>query len=207
MELLRQIFVTTDKLRQPRLDKESRDYIQNRLEAEILLLWQTNEVRPYKPSVEDEIKNGLYYFAESLFVAVPVTYRFIERAIRHSYGVDENNEPVIKVPSFIRFGSWIGGDRDGNPFVKPETTVMAVRLQMREVLIEYLGRIRKLQKQMTHSSLFCTPSDKFMDSLKADQKSVQLALAGQLDNYETEPYRRKLMYMQHRLKQKIIYIQ
>lgn len=201
MELLRQIFITTDKLRQPRLDKETREHIQNRLEAEILLLWQTNEVRPYRPTVKEEIKNGLYYFTESLFVAVPLTYRFLERAIRYTYGTDKDGEPALKVPSFIRFGSWIGGDRDGNPFVKPETTVMAVRLQMQTVLTEYLRRIKKLQKQLTHSSLFCTPNDALLDSLKADKKLTQLALAGQIDRYQTEPYRRKIMFMQHRLEQ------
>ena len=201
MELLRQIFITTDKLRQPRLDKESREHIQNRLEAEILLLWQTNEMRPYRPTVKEEIKNGLYYFTESLFVAVPLTYRFIERAIRFTYGTNEDKEPVLNVPSFIRFGSWIGGDRDGNPFVKPETTVMAVRLQMQAVLAEYIRRIRKLQKQLTHSSLFCTPNDAFLKSLEADQKLTQLALASKIERYQTEPYRRKIMFMQHRLEQ------
>ena len=201
MELLRQVFITTDKLRQPRLDRETREHILKRLEAEILLLWQTDEVRPYRPTVRDEIRNGLYYFTQSLFVAVPLTYRFIERAIRFTYGTTDDGDPILRIPSFIRFGSWIGGDRDGNPFVKPETTVMAIRMQMQTVLNEYLRRLEKLHKQLTHSSLFCTPSDALLESLESDEKLTRLALAGKIEHYKTEPYRRKLMFMRHRMEQ------
>jgi phosphoenolpyruvate carboxylase len=199
MELLRQIFITSDKLRQPNLDPETRSMIQQRLEAEILLLWQTNEVRAHRPSVKEEILNGLYYFSESLFVAVPQIYRFLERAITHTYGVDEHNQPVLSIPSFISFGSWIGGDRDGNPFVKPTTTVMAIRLQMQEVLNEYLRRIMILAKQLTHSALFCQPSRAFLEHLAAYERMTEKALGDSDERYGSEPYRRMIMFMRYRL--------
>jgi len=201
MEILRRIFVISDHLREPRLGKLAKQKIHNDLEAEILILWQTNEVRTEKPEVIEEIKNGLYYFRRSLFQAVPMTYRFFERAIRNTYGEDASGEAIVKVPSFIRFGSWIGGDRDGNPFVKPHTTVLAARLQMREVLTEYLQRIRKLSLVLTQSSLFCDPSVAFMDSLKQDANLANEVFPDTPNQYLTEPYRRKLFIMAYRLEQ------
>ncbi len=199
MEALRRIFVLAHKFQQPRLGAETRDLIRERLEAEITVLWQTNEVRDTKPEVLDEIKNGLYYFRKSLFRAVPMTYRFFERAICKTYGADDFNDPVIPVPSFIRFGSWIGGDRDGNPFVKPETTRIAAHMQMREVLQAYLARARELRHKLTHSSLFCQPSEAFLESLRQDDAALKEKVFGDRERFGTEPYRRKFYYMIHRL--------
>jgi len=207
MEILRRIFLINEQLREPRLGKLARDKIHRALEADILILWQTNEVRTEKPEVVEEIKNGLYYFRRSLFKAVPMTYRFFERAIRNRYGEDESGDPVVKVPSFIRFGSWIGGDRDGNPFVKPETTVLAARLQMQEVLSEYIRHIHKLSLVLTHSSLFCQPSSAFLDSLDLDTKLADRVFPNNPNQYLTEPYRRKLLIIAYRLEQTLDTVQ
>ena len=201
MELLRQIFVTSDVLRKPGIGRETRESIHTRLEAEILLLWQTDEVRVTRPTVKDEIKNGLFYFRESLFEAVPQTYRFCERAICKAYGENENGDPVVEVPSFIRFGSWIGGDRDGNPNVKPETTQLAVRLQMREVLSEYKRRLDTLYKQLTHSSLFSEPSDALLKKLKASAKLEKAALGDSIQRYQNEYYRRFISIIRYKIDQ------
>ncbi len=207
MESLRRIFVLSHKLHQPRLGQETRELIQKRLEAEITILWQTNEVRDKKPDVLDEIKNGLYYFRKSLFRAVPMTYRFFERAIGKTYGQDDFGDPIIPVPSFIRFGSWIGGDRDGNPYVKPETTRMAARMQMREVLTEYLMRLREMRHKLTHSSLFCRPTTSLLKSLQADDALLGEAVFPDRKRFSTEPYRRKLYYMVHRLEQTLAVVE
>ena len=86
MENLRRIFTTSERLNDPRLGKEERDNIIQRLRAEIQVLWKTDEVRAVKPEVRDEIKNGLFYFRESLFETVPQVYRNLEKAIRRIYG-------------------------------------------------------------------------------------------------------------------------
>lgn len=206
MEALRRIFVTSDELRAPRLGKEAREHILTRLESEILVLWQTNEVRRSKPEVVDEIKNGLYYFRKSLFRAVPMTYRFFERAVNHTYGKGSNQGCPIKIPSFIRFGSWIGGDRDGNPFVKPETTILAARMQMSEVLMEYLRRTTALRHRLTHSSSFCQPSEALLQSLEQDSVYAEAAL-GDTQRFAMEPYRRKLYFIIYRLEQTLAVVQ
>ncbi|MCW8957935.1 MAG: phosphoenolpyruvate carboxylase, partial [Gammaproteobacteria bacterium] len=113
MENLRRIFVISEELNDPRLGKEEREIIIEQLRTDIQILWKTDEVRTQKPEVRDEIKNGLFYFRESLFNAVPQVYRNAEKAVRRIYGQDVD----FNSPNFLKFGSWIGGDRDGNPYV------------------------------------------------------------------------------------------
>lgn len=201
MELLRQIFDTSTQLKQPRISKNAANALIKRLESEILILWQTDELRNTRPTVKDEIKNGLYYFRASLFDAVPIAYKYCERAVNNLYGMKADGSPKVTVPSFIRFGSWIGGDRDGNPFVKPETTALAVRLQMREVLSEYQRRVDRMYHVLTHSSLFCEPSPALLRSLAKDKKIEAMAIPDLLERYQDEPYRRKLIVMRHRISQ------
>ncbi|MCK5722119.1 MAG: phosphoenolpyruvate carboxylase, partial [Gammaproteobacteria bacterium] len=142
-----------------------------------------------------EVKNGLYYYRKSLFKSVPQTYRNLEKSIARTYGKDSG----ITVPSVFQFGSWIGGDRDGNPFVKPETTILALRMQSREVLIEYLNQVKILDKILTQSSLFCQPTKEFLTQLAIDEKEVSEAFIDKPNRFKQEPYRRKLFMMQYRI--------
>ena len=196
LEALRRIFVISEELDTPRLSRIERGRILERLERHIRILYETNEVRTTRLQVIDEVKNGLYYFRECLFQSVPETYRYLEGAIERTYGEDGD---TIRVPSFIRFGSWIGGDRDGNPFVKPDTTATAVRMQSREVLREYFGRIRRLQKVLTMSTEFIQPSADFLDALARDEQAMPEVFAERPQRYAQEPYRRKLVLMQRRI--------
>lgn len=198
LEAVRRIFVTSERLDDPRVGARERAEIVDTLRMQIQLLWKTDEVRAHRPSVLDEIKNGLYYFQESLFRAVPITYRYLEKAIKHVYGRDQVDKLPV-VPSFIRFGSWIGGDRDGNPNVTPQTTALALRLQARAILTEYLTRVTRLSHILTHSSLLCRPSPAFLASLKRDAGYFPLALKGPDTRFANEPYRRKLYVLRYRL--------
>ena len=195
MEAIRRIYIISDQLNESNLSKIQKENITEDLEQHIQILYKTNEVRTEKPQVADEVKNGLYYYRESLFKSVPQTYRNLEKAIKRTYGKDSG----ITVPSVIQFGSWIGGDRDGNPFVKPETTVHALRMQSREVLIEYIKQIKLLSKILTQSSLFCQPSDAFLNQLTIDEEEVIELFADVPNRFKQEPYRRKLYIMQYRI--------
>ena len=199
MENLRRIFTTSELLNDPRLGKEERDLIINRLRSEVQVLWKTDEVRAVKPEVRDEIKNGLFYFRESLFEAVPKVYRNLEKAIRRIYGQDAE----ITAPTVFRFGSWIGGDRDGNPYVTPETTALALRLQHREILREYAKRITDLSHVLTHSDLLCQPSEAFRASLERDEVAYPEAFSDKPLRFTAEPYRRKLYIMRYRLSENL----
>ena len=204
MEALRRIFLTSEKLDDPRLGEEEEAQIIRQLESEIQILWKTDEVRANRPQVKDEIRNGLFYFQESLFEAVPRLYRGLEKGIRRVYG--EGNSNPVSVPSFLRFGSWIGGDRDGNPFVTPETTVLAVRLHARTAVLTYLTRITRLSRILTHSSLLCRPSEEFMRSLRRDETLRVQAFRDNPERFGNEPYRRKLYLMRHRLEHNLMFI-
>jgi len=198
LHALRRIFLSNEKLNDTRLGKSQRQDVINQLETQIQILWRTDEVRESRPQVRDEINNGLYYFRESLFQAVPMVYRNLETQLRKHYP----HEP-ISVPSFLHFGSWIGGDRDGNPNVKPETTELAIRLQSEAVLEEYVRRLTLVFKQLTHSSQLCTPSDAFLDSLHADEALQDIVFPVKLLKYKQAPYRRKIAFMRYRLQQNL----
>ena len=195
MTLQRRIFLFIDSLGDTTLIPEERSSITRQLKAQIQLLWRTSEVRHNKPSVEDEVKYGLYYFHASLFEAIPMIYRYFERATRKVYGANE-----ITIPTVLKFGSWIGGDRDGNPFVTPTVTQNTIRLHMQEALKEYQSRIVNLRSVLTHDFEYVTPNDSFLDSLKEDEKALRkLAFKKQPELFLTEPYRRKLQFMAYRL--------
>ena len=200
MYALRRIFVTSEQINDMRLGRDERDDIRQSLKRQIQVLWKTDEVRLHKPTVEDEIRNGLYFFRESLFDAVPQTYRYLEKAVSRTYLADNPGAPLTVPGGLIQFGSWIGGDRDGNPFVKPATTVLALRMHMREVLVVYLSRIEELGKRLTHSSRLSTFSAPFTDSIKADEERFSAACEAFPGGYSHELYRRKLSVMHYRLK-------
>jgi phosphoenolpyruvate carboxylase len=205
LEALRRIFVTSEELDDPRIGEEEEAAIIRRLQSEIQILWKTDEVRAKRPQVRDEIRNGLFYFQESLFDAVPRMYRGLEKGIKRIYGAELEHTPVT-VPSFLRFGSWIGGDRDGNPYVTPETTTMAVRLHARTAVLAYIHRVIHLSHILTYSSLLCRLSDEFMQGLRRDEAFYAMAFQDNPDRFSNEPYRRKLYIMRYRLERNLINI-
>ncbi|GAB6039446.1 phosphoenolpyruvate carboxylase [Endothiovibrio diazotrophicus] len=195
LEGMRRIFVITEDLRNLRLSREQKTELTRALETQIQILWKTDEVRVHKPKVSDEIRNGLYYFRNSLFRAVPESYHNLEKALSRVYGPDHG----ITVPSFMRFGSWIGGDRDGNPFVQPETTELALRLQGKQILEEYIKRVSLLGRQLSFSISMCTPSEALMTRLEQAASLCSELFGDNPERYATEPYRRMLLVMQRRL--------
>ncbi|MFN2309437.1 MAG: phosphoenolpyruvate carboxylase [Gammaproteobacteria bacterium] len=204
MEALRRIFVVSEQLDTTKLSKEQRNEIIQDLQNEIQILWKTDEVRVHKPRVRDEIRNGLYYFRDSLFDAVPAIYRNLEKAVRRIYLDGDPSAPLpVKVPSVLRFGSWIGGDRDGNPFVRPETTELALRLHMREAIAHYLQRLDQLRQRLTHSDLLCQPAAAFSENLARDIERFAVIFADHPSRYVNEPYRRRLFIMRYRLRQNL----
>ncbi len=201
-EALRRIFLVSEKLDNGRLGKLEREEIIRELTTEIEILWKTDEVRVRRPTVEDEIRSGIGYFQDCLFEAVPLTYRNIEKAAARIYPDDE-----IRVPSFLCFGSWIGGDRDGNPNVTPATTAYAIRIQSRAALLEYLTRITRLSRILTLSSTLCRPSDAFMKTLEeANEKYAAKAFPNDPELFAQEPYRRMLFLMRYRLERNLVRI-
>jgi phosphoenolpyruvate carboxylase len=205
MEAQRRIFVASQRLDVSRLSSTEREEIIDDLVSLIQILWKTDEVRQQKPNVEGEIRNGIYYFQHSLFEAVPMMYREFEQAVERVYGDgDEGDSTALTIPSFIRFGSWIGGDRDGNPNVKPTTTVMAVRMYAKAVMKAYLPRVNQLGHLLTQALSLCQPDAAFMKSLEQDEHYATKAFANDPKRFRHEPYRRKLAIISYRLERNLL---
>ncbi len=201
MEGLRRVFLLCDRLYDPLLGENEREELAAELDVEIRIMWRTDELREHKPEVQDEVRTGLYYMRNSLFEAVPRAYRYFEKAVRKHYGTDVKGEAAIKVPSFIRFGSWIGGDRDGNPYVTPEVTEWTVHTQTELALVEYLKRLEVLRLTLTHSLRWCKLPPLFAAKLALDETrfggKVFTGTAAQ--QFLREPYRRRVALMMARL--------
>ncbi|KAB2313593.1 phosphoenolpyruvate carboxylase [Betaproteobacteria bacterium SCN2] len=208
MQGLRRVFLLCDRLYDPLLGESEREELAAELDVEIRIMWRTDELREHKPEVQDEVRTGLYYMRNSLFEAVPRAYRYFEKAVRKCYGTDETGALAVKVPSFIRFGSWIGGDRDGNPFVTPEVTEWTVHTQTELVLQEYLRRLETLRLTLTHSLRWCKLPSLFAAKLALDETrfggKVFTGTAAQ--QFLREPYRRRVALMMARLQAKLEHV-
>lgn len=118
------------------------------LENVITELWHTDEMRSQRLTVEEEVRNALYFFDRTIYEVVPWLYRDLEDALEEVLG-----ERVV-VPNIISYHSWIGGDRDGNPNVTPEATQNAVQTLQDMVIPRHRGEIEKLRWEYTESSKF-----------------------------------------------------
>ncbi len=198
LEAMRRIFNTILELQRYKGQSIKREELIEELQAEILILWRTDEVRLKKPTVIDEVENGLYYFRTSLFKSIPEVYKDMEKAIKRVYHTDN-----IKVPSFIKFGSWIGGDRDGNPFVTPDITREAVYMHAETAIHEYMRRAQNLSTILTHSLELTRPSNQFLESSKSDEIYLANAFKNTTQDFAKEPYRRKFKIIRYRLDRRL----
>ncbi len=119
--------------------------------AEITALWQTDDVRSARPTVRDEIRMALDYYESSLFDTLPVLYAEVEHALQAEFGA-EGVPALADLPLLVTFGSWIGGDRDGNPFVTPETTAEALSMARDLLFSHYLRRLQNVFDQLASST-------------------------------------------------------
>ncbi len=116
------------------LADEQLESFEESLCAEITALWETDEVRTRRPTVADEVKMGLDYYDASLFDTLPRLYAEVAAAFEAEYSVCLN---LAEMPLLVSFGSWIGGDRDGNPFVTPQVTREAMQMAREHLLAHY----------------------------------------------------------------------
>ena len=118
--------------------------------TEITSLWQTDEVRIEAPLVSDEIRMGLDHYPMCLFGVVPRLYDDIANAVREIYGDGPESR---ELPTLLSFGSWIGGDRDGNPLVKPESTHEALARARNTIVSHYISQLGRAIEQLSSSVL------------------------------------------------------
>ena len=165
LQIHRRIYVILYRLEATRWTPREREALEEQLRNEIDLLWLTGELRLEKPSVVQEVKWGLHFFEQTLYERVPETLERLDWALaRHYPGVK------FSTPPFFRFGSWIGGDRDGNPFVNNTVTREALLLNRNAVLQHYEASLNRLFSQLSVSIHAIHPPAVFikhLDSLLA----------------------------------------
>jgi phosphoenolpyruvate carboxylase len=166
-----------------------------RIRATVQELWGSDELRASSLTVLDEVRGGLVHFTSTLVDAVPRLYRDLERSLRTHYPDEQ-----IEAPPLLHFGSWIGGDRDGNPFVKPETTSATLEL-LRDQCLRFLeSRIETIAGRLSFSERISGPAGPLTPILElGEQQFPPLAQRLRELNPE-EPYRRALTFIRERVR-------
>jgi phosphoenolpyruvate carboxylase len=192
---LRTIASTLEQITKGGLLPTEEQELMERLREDIVLLWQSDETRDRPPTVLDEVRTGLYFFEATLFTLIPQIYAELERSLAEVY-------PGVKfrIPSFLRYGSWIGGDRDGNPFVTVAITEEALRTMKETILRQYSIAVEDLYQHLIPAITRVGVSQELMESIAADFKLVPANEVDVLDRFRMEPYRQKLIMMFRRLR-------
>ena len=166
------------------------------IRAEVTSLWQTDEVRLAKPTVNDEIRMGLRYFRLSLFDALPRIYAEIVESFEEIYQISLDEADL---PNLVRFGSWIGGDRDGNPLVKPGCIRDALELARSLIVREYMRDVEALSDRLSSSLRQVAASKQLLARLAEYENTIAGAAMLWGPNNRTEAYRRFLSYVLNKL--------
>ena len=175
------------------LTPRERREIDEKIHQEITLLWQTDEIRRRRQTPMDEVENVLFYLDTILFDAVPETLLRFERVLQERFAKDLRIGPVL------RFGSWVGGDRDGNPHVTPEVTYEALRRQKDAVLRKYIQYLDHLMAEASQSVELVGAAPKLLQSLSADQAALPRFAERMKAKSQKEIYRKKLSFIQRKL--------
>jgi phosphoenolpyruvate carboxylase len=153
----------------------------------ILTLWQTRLLRPSKLSVLDEVENGLSFFDHTILRSLPRLYSSLEDTLARKDAAWSSEE----IPSFIKVGSWIGGDRDGNPFVTADVLRATLRAQAARALGFYLAELLQLASQLSLAQSLCACSNEL--------RSIAESSSDDSPHHLDEPYRRAIYGIRARL--------
>ncbi len=193
----RQIALFLERLENPSHSLQERDAIIEQLAALITSLWQTDEVRSSKLTIQDEVVGHLYYFERVFFDVLPKVYQSLETALKTHYP-----NFTFHIPPFLTLHSWTGGDRDGHPFVTHSVTKQTLESMKAAVLGKYIAAIENAILHLSISTARAAISPELAESIKLDEArfgrdAIANEWAGR--NYN-EAYRIKLRFISYRLK-------
>lgn len=185
----------------PPLTNEDRERVDEGLKSVVESLWLSDHIIYFKPTVMDEVRYGLYLFETVVIDAILSVHNSIDEKRLKLEGktvateCDTANEEI----TYTTFGSWIGGDRDGNPYVTPDVTVDALSYQRRVIIKRYLKELESLFNQLSHSSNVVPPSASLKESLDNDAGRFPDIQERFAPRYGFEPYRLKLLFIREKL--------
>ena len=194
-EKLHRLSEYLSRLEQPLLSQQERERLELDIAAETEILWQTDEVRQRRLTVLDEAQNILLYFRDTLFDVTPRLYEDLTAALAESYPGEE-----FRLPNFLEYGSWVGGDRDGNPTITLAHTAEVLRMHRDTALSKLIPAVRSLSDRLSQSLHYVGVSNELEESLVSDAALLPEVMAEAAGRSPTEPYRRKCEYIWERLR-------
>jgi phosphoenolpyruvate carboxylase len=219
---LRRTLRLIERLDDPRLTPDEDRDIRRRLREEIGLLWRTADLRTVAPTPLDEVRTAMTYFDETLFSVVPRLYRAVDGALdgpaaaerRRALGragrlnapdppvgdADRTGTRPPHVPAFLRLGSWIGGDRDGNPMVTAETMGHVLRIQADHVLRGYEAVANRLMQTIAVDVPPARLTAVLARRLANDDESLPETMRQLRRRFGDEPYRQRFGAIAERLR-------
>lgn len=194
MDHLADIAAALEAWHHPQAGEDERRRQERKIRESLEILWMTNEARQRKLTVADEVSQTLFFVERTILGLVPGIYEDLAELLR-TLGSSDNSWP----PTFIRFGSWVGADRDGNPSVTPEVTWATAQAHRSLILEFYQRRVEDLIRRFSQAENIQPVGPALRASLARDQRDLPEA-ARQLARYEaSELYRKKLSFIHTRL--------
>jgi phosphoenolpyruvate carboxylase len=184
-----------EALESPHLTWKERRRLEEKLAEEITILWQTDELRVRRPEVKQEIERTLLYFENPLISATLEAYREFEDELDRHFPED-----TPSLGRVLEFGSWVGGDQDGNPFVRPETLSAGLELHRGLILERHIASVLALAEHMSQSAKLVKVSGELVRSIERDENLVPEVTEPLRDGDPNEIYRRKLFLVAGRLR-------
>ncbi len=194
-QILKQCSRTLSQLQSEGTPPYERPSLVDNMRSYLTVLWQSDVTRMRRPTVMDEVRNsGLYFFEETLFDAIPLIYEELEEALRQVYP-----DATFRISPLLQYGSWIGGDRDGNPLVTNEVTASALRAHKDCVLQRYQDDVFSLYEFLSVSENHAGFSREFLGQLQQDIADMEVDADDVIHRFDTEPYRQKLILMYRKI--------
>ena len=171
--------------------------IKRELQTEITLLWQSNEIRFHKVTVKDEIQSGMFFFKEVLYDIIPGFYLSINSKLKTILNFD------LRSPSLIKFGSWMGGDRDGHPFITVDITKETLLNNKRQIINLYQNDLDLLYTSLSSSLNISKASRSLEQSINSDISLFDKDFSDNILRDPSEIYRAKIFQISYKLKRTV----
>ncbi len=196
--LTKQHDITRDinKLGSAKLPESERILLREDIRNQLKLLMLTDEVRAERMAVEDEVENGLYYFTHTIWDTIPKLYQDIRLAFQTYYG------KTPEIPIVLKYRSWIGSDRDGNPNVTSEVTWQTIKEQRKTILNMYMAELDYLRRYLSISYNQADITEELKKSLHNEERDNPLSETYER-RYQKEPYRRKITHIRRKIQRQI----
>lgn len=194
VDALTRISGQVERLDDPRLSPTEEADVHRRLLEEVSVLWRTAQLRDARPTPLDEVRTVMAVFDQTFFRVAPLLYRELDEVLAPGSGA----RPPLARP-FLRFGSWVGGDRDGNPHVTADTTLEAMEIQAEHVLRGLERAAVRVGQTLTATDRSTPPSPELLAALARDERDFPRAGRALRKRAPHEPHRRALLLIGERL--------